>query len=159
MHVQKVRSLPNFLFHSPILHETWSTRCARLTFFTRLAVRTSWIIWFLNARHAWYTGLTLGAFFIAYFAKAFDTVLTFQTLLTLLASLAFRRITILARGIVYTWNARNTWCTTQTGFTIITSFTFSKSNHIRLFRTQKKNFIYMERLSNKDFCFYFSFCF
>ena len=127
-----------FECYSPILHETWCTGCARLTFFTRLTVRTSWIVWFLNARHAWYTGLTLGAFFIAYFAKAFDAVLTFQTLLTLLASLTFRRITILARGIVYTWNAWNTWCTTQAGLTIITSFTLANSDHIRLCRTYEK---------------------
>ena len=126
-----------FKFYLPMLHETWCTGCARLTFFTRLTVRTSWIVWLLNTRHTWYAGLTLWAFCIAFFAKAFDTVLTFQTLLTLLASLTFRWITILARRIVYTWNARNTWCTTQAGLTIIASFTIAEPNHIRLWRTWK----------------------
>ena len=142
MQVRHVRSWRTFLFYSPILHETWGTGCARFTFFARFAVRTSWIIWFLNARHAWYTGLTLGAFCIAFFAKAFDTVLTFKALLTLLESLTFWRITILAGGIVYTWNTRDTWCTTQTGLTIIASFTISNSNYIRLCKTSEKICLY-----------------
>merc|ERR1719361_2647989 len=49
-------------------------------------------------------------------------------------------ITILARRIVYTWNARNTWCTTQTGLTIITSFTLANSDH----NSRQKDRLYME---------------